>query len=46
MSDTLQLDVNDLTIEEIEIIEDYINLPIDQCFSEGAKRCKTLRAFA
>jgi hypothetical protein len=46
MSDTLSLDIEDLTVEEIEIIEDYLDLPIEQAFGPTAKRGKLLRAVA
>lgn len=46
MSDILSLDIQDLTVEEIEIIEDYLDLPIDKAFGPDAKRGKLLRAVA
>lgn len=51
MSDTptpapLSIDVEDLTIEEVEIIEEITDAAIDSLFAPGAKKGKTLRALA
>jgi hypothetical protein len=45
-SDIVSLDIQDLTVEEVELIEDYLDLPIDQAFGPNAKRGKLLRAVA
>lgn len=44
MAEHLNLDLNDLTIAEIETIEDLTDLPIDAFTSPSAKRGKMLRA--
>lgn len=46
MSDAEYLDINldDLTIAEIETMEDVIGGPIDEAFKEGRPRGKALRA--
>jgi hypothetical protein len=38
--------LNDLTIEEIEMVEDIIDAPIDELSSKGMKKGKVLRALA
>lgn len=42
--DYLEIDLEDLTVGEIEIIEDVIGGPIDRAFLEGAPKGKALRA--
>jgi len=44
--DHLELDLDDLTIGEMEDIEDIIDAPIDSLTDPTAKKAKTLRALA
>jgi hypothetical protein len=45
-NDALTIDLNDLTIEEIEIIEDIVDAPFDALSKPGAKKGRFLRALA
>lgn len=42
----LSMNLDDLTIEEIEIIEDILDAPFETAFAAGAKRGKAMRALA
>ncbi len=46
MSDFLSVDVNDLTVGEIETIEDLIDASIDSIGEKGARKGRFLRAVA
>ena len=43
---TLEINLDSLTIEDIEFIEDYCDLPIDAVMDGKARKGKVLRAFA
>jgi hypothetical protein len=45
-SDVLSLDIDSLTIDEIEVIEDIIDGPLDSIAKPGAKKAKLLKAMA
>ncbi|MFD7610993.1 hypothetical protein [Streptomyces sp. NPDC059828] len=45
-SEILSLDIDSLSIDEIEIIEDIIDGPLDQLAKPGARKAKLLRAMA
>lgn len=45
-SDVLSMDIDSLTIDEIEIIEDIIDGPLDGLAKPGAKKAKLLKAMA
>jgi hypothetical protein len=42
----LEIDLDSLTIEDIEFIEDYCDLSIDEVMEGKARKGKVLRAFA
>lgn len=42
----LSVDLNDLTIEEVELIEDILDQPFESAFGPGQKRGKAMRALA
>ena len=42
----LAMNLDDLTIEEVEIIEDILDAPFETAFTAGAKRGKAMRALA
>lgn len=44
--DALTLDVEDLTIEEVETLEEITDQAVDELFAPGAKKGRTLRALA
>lgn len=46
VAETFSVDLNDLTIAEIEQIEEIIDAPFDAAFAPGMKRGKVLRALA
>ncbi|MDX3295135.1 hypothetical protein PV569_15615 [Streptomyces scabiei] len=46
LGDVLSLDIDSLSIDEIEIIEDIIDGPLDQIAKPGARKAKLLRAMA
>ncbi|MFI9206193.1 hypothetical protein [Streptomyces sp. NPDC053048] len=46
LGDVLSLDIDSLSIDEIEIIEDIIDGPLDQLAKPGARKAKLLRAMA
>jgi hypothetical protein len=45
VSERISVKVDDLTIEQIETIEDVLDLPIDEVFKEK-RRGRTMRAIA
>ncbi|MFJ7419779.1 hypothetical protein ACIQXD_14355 [Streptomyces uncialis] len=45
-AEILSLDIDSLSIDEIEIIEDIIDGPLDQLAKPGARKSKLLRAMA
>lgn len=45
-ADQFVIDLNDLTIEEIEVLEDITDAPFDEALKPGRKRGKVLRALA
>lgn len=45
-ADVLSMDIDSLTIDEIEIIEDIIDAPLDSLAKPGAKKAKLLKAMA
>lgn len=46
MSDTFEIDVEDLTINDIETIEDMTGMPIDKLGDPNMPKGKMLRALA
>ncbi|MEU9388672.1 hypothetical protein AB0D86_01565 [Streptomyces sp. NPDC048324] len=46
LGNVLSLDIDSLSIDEIEIIEDIIDGPLDQLAKPGARKAKLLRAMA
>lgn len=42
----LSIDLDDLTIDEVEIIEEILDQPFESAFAPGAKRGKAMRALA
>lgn len=46
MGDIFTFDIEDLTIAEVETIEDITGMAIDEAFAPGAKRGKIMRAIA
>ncbi|MFE5621724.1 hypothetical protein ACFQ8S_06880 [Streptomyces virginiae] len=46
MSDVLSLSLDSLTLNEIEMIEDIIDGPLDGIAKPGAKKAKLLKAMA
>jgi len=44
--ESLEIDLNELTIEEVELLEDILDAPFDQAFAANAKRGKAMRALA
>lgn len=46
MAEFLEIDVTDLTLDEIEEVEDIIGFPFDQAFSPDRPKAKTLKALA
>ncbi len=42
----LDVNLDELTIEEIEILEDILDAPFDKAFAPDAKRGKAMRALA
>lgn len=44
MDDKLEVDLEDLSVQEIEDIEEYLDMPMDEMFKAGARRGKVLRA--
>jgi hypothetical protein len=45
-TDTVSFDLQDLTIEEIELIEDTLDIAFDDLFKKGAKKGRLMRAVA
>jgi len=45
-SDVLSLNIDSLTLDEIEIIEDLIDAPLDSLGKPGAKKARLLKAMA
>lgn len=46
MGEYLEIDVQSLSIREIEEVEDIIGFPFDQAFAADRPKAKTLRALA
>ncbi|MFF3086369.1 hypothetical protein ACFVRB_15165 [Streptomyces nojiriensis] len=46
LGDVLSLDIDSLTIDEIDVIEDIIDGPLDSLAKPGARKAKLLRAMA
>ncbi|MHC0429229.1 hypothetical protein ACX6XY_03445 [Streptomyces sp. O3] len=46
LGDVLSLDIDSLSIDEIDIIEDIIDGPLDALAKPGARKAKLLRAMA
>lgn len=46
MSESITINFDDLTVGEIELIEDHMDLPIDEVFKTGTKKGKLLRVLA
>ena len=44
MSEELSIELDSLTVAEIETIEEIIEAPVDEAFAAGKPRGKTLRA--
>lgn len=44
--DMLEVDVNTMTLGEVETIEDLVGRSIDEAFKPGAPRARLLRALA
>lgn len=42
--DTLDIDLTDLKVREIEELEEITGLPFDECFVTGGMKGKTIRA--
>lgn len=40
----VQFDINELTLAEVEELEDLLDCPIDKAFSANGKKAKALRA--
>lgn len=45
-SDALTIDLEDLTIEEVEVLEEITDTALDELFAPGAKKGRVLRALA
>lgn len=43
MSEAINIDPNDLTLDEIELVEDTLGLSIDTAFSTGTPKAKALK---
>ncbi|MFJ8386221.1 hypothetical protein ACIQ9Q_17185 [Streptomyces sp. NPDC094438] len=46
LGEVLSLDIDSLTIDEIDVIEDIIDGPLDSLAKPGARKAKLLRAMA
>ncbi|MFF4424162.1 hypothetical protein ACFY04_25835 [Streptomyces sp. NPDC001549] len=46
LDDVLSLDIDSLTIDEIDVIEEIIDGPLDSLAKPGARKAKLLRAMA
>ncbi|GGM48429.1 hypothetical protein GCM10012275_19250 [Longimycelium tulufanense] len=46
MSDVIRVDLDDLTIDEIEMLEDLLNAPLDEVATPGRRKGPFLRAIA
>ncbi len=46
LDSVLSIDVSTLTIEEVEIIEDTVDMPFDEAFKPGHKKARLMRALA
>ncbi|MFF4430499.1 hypothetical protein ACN20G_14510 [Streptomyces sp. BI20] len=46
LGEVLSIDIDSLSIDEIDIIEDIIDGPLDQLAKPGARKAKLLRAMA
>ncbi|WP_282793676.1 hypothetical protein [Streptomyces sp. CC224B] len=46
LGDILSLDIDSLTIDEIDVIEEIIDGPLDSLAKPGARKAKLLRAMA
>jgi len=42
----VNLDINDLTLEEVERVEEHLGVPIDVAFGPGSSKAKAIRTIA
>lgn len=45
-NDALTIDLDDLTIDEIDLVEDILDAPIDSVFDASVRKAPALRALA